>query len=71
VGPAITKRWDNIEKQAYEKVSAIEENALESWTRGEKGTALKLLTDYTNSRLHSDYLEACSILDGLKSRPAK
>ncbi|MGA2260711.1 MAG: C69 family dipeptidase [Acidobacteriota bacterium] len=71
VGPVITKRWDNIEKQAYEKVSEIERNALESWRRGEKGTALKLLTDYTNSRLHSDYLEACSILDWLKSRTAK
>jgi hypothetical protein len=37
------------------------------WNQGSQEDACKLLTNYTNSRLHADFLEARSILDGLKA----
>ncbi len=41
------------------------------WQQGKVKEARRLLTNYSNTRLHSDFLEAQSILDLLKTKGGK
>ncbi len=65
-GPAIQKRWAAIENRGSDEIGTLEKNAMKLLKEGSAEEAAKLLTNYTNARLHSDFLEARSILDGLK-----
>jgi dipeptidase len=64
--PTMRERWSAVEKGRADEVAALESDAMKLWQQGSPAEGCKLLTDYSNSRLHSDFLQACSILDGLK-----
>jgi len=66
----LRERWNKIEKKGSEQVATLEKDALKLWERGKTDEARRLLTNYTNTRLHSDFLEARSLLDGLKAKCA-
>jgi dipeptidase len=69
--PVIRERWDKIEKKGWEQATALEKEATALWQQGKKDEVRKLLTNYTNTRLHSDFLEAHSILESLTAKGRK
>jgi dipeptidase len=69
--PAVRGRWDKIEKKGWEQADALEREALKLWQQGKGEEARRLLTNYSNTRLRSDFLEARSILDLLKTKGGK
>jgi len=69
--PVIRKRWDEVEKKGADEVAALEKEAMGLWRQGKKNEANKFLTDYTNTRLHSDFLEARSILESIVAKGRK
>ena len=64
--PTLRERWLAVEKRRADEVTALERDAMKLWQQGLPAEGSKLLTDYSNSRLHADFLQAGSILDGLK-----
>ena len=64
--PTLRERWLAVEKRRADEVTALERDAMKLWQQRLPAEGCKLLTDYSNSRLHADFLQAGSILDGLK-----
>jgi penicillin V acylase-like amidase (Ntn superfamily) len=64
IGQLVLQRCKTAREAA--EVTSLERDAMKLWQQGLPAEGCKLLTDYSNSRLHADFLQAGSILDGLK-----
>ncbi len=63
--PLIQNKWSSIETREAGELSTVETKALRLLKEGSKENACRLLTDFTNTQLHSVFLEARAVLERL------
>ena len=66
----IRKIWDQCESQEFKQTPQLEKAALIQWVSGHKEQAQKLLTEYTNTRLHIHFLKARALLQWVSLKVA-
>jgi len=70
LGGQIRKVWDQCESQEFKQTPQLEKAALIQWVSGHKEQAQKLLTEYTNTRLHIHFLKARALLQWVSLKVA-
>ncbi len=63
--PVIRDTWDKVEETEFKHTATLEDAAMKLWRQGKQDQACKLVTDYTNTRLHTNYNRAIDFLDWL------
>ena len=63
--PQVRARWERAEQKQFAETAELEKEAMKLWKDGKTYEAHKLLTDYTNRRLRTNYWIAQGLLSWL------
>jgi dipeptidase len=61
--PHVRARWDQVERREFVETAWVEKVAMKLWEYGKTDLACEVLTKYTYTQLHSNFLRARALLN--------
>jgi dipeptidase len=60
--PRVRAFWDEVEREQFEETDELEQKAIRSWRMGREEQVYEMLTEYSNQKLHDNFLKAGTLL---------